>query len=84
MSHVIVHSYEPPNFSKIGKKAPRPDERCEYCMLAEKTRLVDGEDGYLCKARLYDAKTLMCFVPDYEKMKDDEKAFSGLLTEDEE
>ena len=31
-------------------------------MMAEKTRLLDNEEGYLCKAALYDIKTLACFV----------------------
>ena len=32
-------------------------------MMAEKIRLIDGGEGYLCHAPLYDAKTLACFIP---------------------
>lgn len=60
MSDVIVHRYVEPNLKKL-KKNKKAD--CSNCMLSEKTPLLDGGDGYLCKASLYDTKTLSCFVP---------------------
>ena len=60
MNDVIVHRYEQRNLKKL-KKNESAD--CCNCMMAEKTRLIDGEDGYLCHASLYDIKTLACFVP---------------------
>ena len=60
MNDVIVHRYEEPNLKKL-KKNKNAD--CCNCMMAEKTRLIDGEEGYLCHASLYDKKTLACFIP---------------------
>lgn len=60
MSDVIVHRYVEPNLKKL-KKNKKAD--CINCMLAEKIPLLEGGDGYLCNASLYDIKTLACFVP---------------------
>ena len=65
MNDVIVHRYEEPNLKKL-KKNKNAD--CCNCMMAEKTKLIDGEDGYLCHASLYDTKTLACFVPRAEQI----------------
>ena len=60
MNDVIVHRYEIPNFRKL-KKNENAD--CCNCMMSEKIKLIDGKEGYLCHASLYDIKTLACFVP---------------------
>ena len=60
MAEVIVHKYVEPNLKKL-KKNESAD--CTNCILAEKTPLLDGGEGYLCKAALYDIKTLACYVP---------------------
>jgi hypothetical protein len=60
MNDVIVHKYVEPDLNnlKTNKNAD-----CCNCLMAEKTQLLDGDEGYLCKAKLYDIKTLACFVP---------------------
>jgi hypothetical protein len=64
MSHVIVHKYVEPDFSNL-KKNQTAD--CAQCQLAEKINLLEGGDGFLCKAALYDVATLQCFIPkEYE------------------
>ena len=60
MGEVIVHEYVEPNLKNL-KKNENAD--CTNCILSEKTSLLDGGDGYLCKAALYDIKTLACYVP---------------------
>lgn len=60
MNDVIIHRYVEPNLKKLR---PNKEADCCNCMMAEKTRLFDGGEGYLCKASLYDIKTLACFVP---------------------
>lgn len=64
MNSVIIHRYEEPDLKKLTKNE---DAVCCNCMMAEKTRLIEGGDGYLCKAALYDIKTLACYVPKEEK-----------------
>ena len=65
MNDVIVHRYEEPNLKKL-KKNKNVD--CCNCMMAEKTSLIDGGEGYLCHASLYDIETLACFVPKAEEI----------------
>ena len=60
MSDVIVHKYVEPDLKNL--KANKNAD-CSKCMMSEKTPLLDGDEGYLCKAALYDIKTLSCFVP---------------------
>ena len=60
MAEVIVHEYAEPSFTKL-KKNENAD--CTNCILSEKTPLLDGGEGYICKAALYDIKTLACYVP---------------------
>lgn len=60
MAYVIVHQYVEANLKRL-KRNKNAD--CSKCMMAEKTPLLDGGEGYLCKAALYDVKTLACFVP---------------------
>ena len=60
MGEVIVHEYVEPNLKNL-KKNENAD--CANCILSEKTLLLDGCEGYLCKAALYDIKTLACYVP---------------------
>lgn len=56
---VIVHNYVEPDFENLVE-----DENadCVNCLFSEKAMLVDGDEGYVCKARLYDVKTQACFV----------------------
>ena len=60
MNKVIVHKYAEPNLKKL---ATNKDANCRNCLIVEKIRLMDGDEGYLCKAALYDIKTLACFTP---------------------
>lgn len=60
MACEIVHKYVEPDLNNL--KANKNADCCN-CLMAEKTNLLDGSDGYLCKASLYDIKTLACFVP---------------------
>lgn len=60
MNDVIIHSYAEPDLNDL-KENKYAD--CRNCVMAEKTPLLDGGEGYLCKASLYDIKTLACFVP---------------------
>ena len=60
MAEVIVHEYAEPNLKKL-KKNENAD--CTNCILSEKTLLLDGGEGYICKAALYDIKTLACYIP---------------------
>lgn len=60
MSAVIIHKYVEQNPKRL-KKDRCAD--CANCAMAEKTRILGGDEGYLCKARLYDIKTLACFIP---------------------
>lgn len=60
MSDVIIHRYVEPNLRKLKRNK---NAECGKCMMAEKTHLLDGGEGYLCNAALYDIKTLACFIP---------------------
>lgn len=60
MNDVIVHAYVEPDLTNL--KANKNADCCN-CLLSEKTLLLDGGEGFLCKASLYDTKTLACFVP---------------------
>ena len=60
MAEVIVHKYVEPNLKKLKKNG---NADCTNCVLSEKTPLLDGGEGYICKAALYDIKTLACYVP---------------------
>ena len=60
MNDVIVHAYVEPDLENLETNE---NADCCNCMMAEQTRLLDGGEGYLCKAALYDIKTLSCFVP---------------------
>ena len=60
MNEVIIHRYVEPDFNNL---TPNEAADCCNCMMAKKTRLLDGGEGYLCNASLYDVKTLSCFVP---------------------
>lgn len=62
MGEVIVHTYDEPNLKRLKKDK---DADCTICVFAEKVNLVDGGEGYICKARLYDIKTHACFVRKY-------------------
>ena len=65
MSYVVVHQYDEPNLKRL-KRNKNAD--CGKCMMAVKTPLwEDGGEGYLCRAALYDVKTLACFVPEQPK-----------------
>ena len=60
MNDVIIHNYTEPDLLNL---TPNSIADCRNCMLAEKTQLLDGGEGYLCKASLYNIETLACFVP---------------------
>jgi hypothetical protein len=56
---VVIHSCEEKNLKKLKRNE---EADCQTCALAEKTLLVDGCEGYMCKAALYDIETLACYV----------------------
>ena len=60
MSAVIIHKYVEQNPKRLKKNRCA---ECANCAMAEKTHILGGGEGYLCKARLYDIKTLACFIP---------------------
>lgn len=60
MSAVIIHKYVEQNPKRL--KRDRCAD-CTKCAMAEKTHILGRVEGYLCKARLYDTKTLACFIP---------------------
>ncbi len=60
MNDVIIHRYTEPDLLNL---TPNGTADCCNCMLAEKTRILGGVEGYLCKAALYDINTLACFIP---------------------
>jgi hypothetical protein len=60
MNYVIVHAYVEPDLKNLEANK---NADCSNCMMSEKTLLLDGMEGYLCKAALYDIETLACFVP---------------------
>lgn len=59
---VVIHSFVEKNLKRLKRNK---EADCTTCAFAEKTKLVDGGEGYLCKAALYDSKTLACYVKDY-------------------
>ena len=59
MGVVVIHEYTEKNLKKLARNE---DANCETCAFAEKARTIDGVDEYLCKAALYDIKTLSCYV----------------------
>lgn len=61
MNDIIIHQYSEPDLLNL---IPNKNADCCNCMMAEKTPLLEGGEGYLCKASLYNIKTLSCFVPD--------------------
>ena len=60
MGHVIVHKYVEQDCSNLKRNFCA---ECENCQMAEKTLMLGREEGYLCKAALYDTETLACFIP---------------------
>ena len=60
MSEVIVHRFVEQKVKNL-KRNEYAD--CTKCALSERTKLMDGEEGLLCHAALYDIKTLACFIP---------------------
>ena len=60
MSDVIIHRHGEPNLRRLKRNK---NAECRKCVMAEKTRSFDGGEEFLCKAALYDIKTLACFVP---------------------
>lgn len=59
MGVVVIHRYVEKNLRKLTENE---EADCASCAFAEKTRTIDGVDAYLCKAALYDIKTLACYV----------------------
>lgn len=60
MNHVIVHKYVEADLSHLEKNEAAD---CSECLLAEKTNFLEGGEGFVCKAALYDIATLQCFIP---------------------
>lgn len=60
MNYVVIHKYAEPDLAHPQENSCAD---CAKCLLAEKTKILDGEDGLLCKAALYDVETLQCFIP---------------------
>lgn len=65
---VIIHAYTEPNLKKLVRNE---EFDCTTCGLAKKVRSLDGVDEYLCRASLYDIKTLACHVPKYHFAEED-------------
>lgn len=55
----IIHKHSVKNVRKLTRNE---EADCTTCDFAEKIRTVDGVDEYVCKAALYDIKTLPCYV----------------------
>lgn len=55
----IIHKHSVKNMRKLTRNE---EADCTTCEFAEKSRTVDGVDEYVCKAALYDIKTLSCYV----------------------
>ena len=51
----VVHAY--------AKPRKRRDANCINCQFAEVIQSLDGEKMLLRKARMYDIKTLKCYLP---------------------
>lgn len=64
MADVVIHNYVEPDLKNLPKNE---NADCSKCMFAEKhhSQSEPNEDcvEYLCKAALYDIKTLACYVP---------------------
>lgn len=59
----VIHKYAKKNLRKLTRNE---EAYCTTCALAKKTRSIDEEDVYLCKAALYDIETLSCYVKSYD------------------
>lgn len=57
---VIIHAYVEPNLKKLVRNK---EFDCTTCGLAKRVKGIDCEEVYLCRAALYDLKTLACHVP---------------------
>ena len=62
MGAVIIHKYVEQDLKNL-ERAECAD--CSKCAMAEKTRILGGDEGFLCTAKLYDIATYACFVPKY-------------------
>lgn len=51
----VIHKYVLP------QKQERAD--CATCRFSEVIRTIPGEEALLCKERMYDPKTLKCYLP---------------------
>lgn len=56
----VIHAYVKPNLRKLTRNE---EADCKTCAHAKKIRSIDGVAEYLCRAALYDIKTLACYVP---------------------
>lgn len=65
---VVIHAYTPKNLKKLTLNE---DADCASCAFSEKCRTVDGIDGYLCRAALYDTETLSCYVKKFGEEEQD-------------
>ena len=67
---VITHAYVEPKLKKLTRNEIAD---CTTCGLAKKVRDLNGVDEYLCRAALYDIKTLACYVPKYHFAEEEEE-----------
>lgn len=54
----VIHAYTRPQ--------KRKDADCATCRFAEPVRSIEGEEVLLCRERMYDAKSLKCYLPKEE------------------
>ena len=59
---VVVHQYVEPRKQK--------DADCVTCRFSEISRDPDGEEILVCSERMYDIKTLKCYLPKEESDHD--------------
>lgn len=58
----VIHAYELPR--------KRKDADCATCWFSEVVRTLDGKEVLLCRERMYDPKTLKCYLPREETVNE--------------
>ena len=56
----VIHEYAKKSLRNLKKNE---DADCTKCAFAKKVPDIEGGHTWLCRAALYDIKTLSCFVP---------------------
>lgn len=64
----IIHGYTSKNIHHLEKNYAA---NCETCALSESTNTLEGDKAVLCKASLWDEKTLACYIPKQNMGKDE-------------